>query len=292
MAPPRSRVALWGGFGVLIAATVAVSVSFSNAPGSTKSAAGRVHPTYPFRSLEECAGQRYLTEAEIYESERLLQAYIDGIDTVPPDTGYGDLEAINRASEDDSDEPPFVPGPDYRPDDDYSPEYYAAIDPDGDHCRNPVPDELMMVDGLSLGPGSTTTIDPSTTSTTLSSTTTSTTLAPCAFTGFFSPVDNNPVVNVVKAGAAVPVKFGFCQSGTLAIFTAGSPASLPHTCGTEATDDIESTVAVSTSGLTFDPASSRYQYNWKTDNAWAGQCRTLSLVFTNGTRKTAEFRFR
>jgi hypothetical protein len=120
----------------------------------------------------------------------------------------------------------------------------------------------------------------------------STTIESCAFNGFDNPVDNAPVVNVVKAGAAVPVKFGFCQSGSLAIFVSGSPGSVSHACGTQATDDIELTVAVSTSGLTFDAATGRYQYNWKTDKAWTGQCRTLTLRFTNGATRTAEFRFR
>jgi hypothetical protein len=144
---------------------------------------------------------------------------------------------------------------------------------------------------------STSTITSTSTTTTTStvpttSTSASTTVAPCSFTGFFSPVDNAPVVNVVKAGAAVPVKFGFCQSGSLQIFASGAPSSSPHICGTAATAEIESTVTVSTSGLTFDATSGRYQYNWKTDKGWAGQCRTLTLNFSNGTNKTAEFKFR
>jgi hypothetical protein len=133
-------------------------------------------------------------------------------------------------------------------------------------------------------------VNPVTTTTTTSTTTS--TVASCTFSGFFSPVDNAPVVNVVKAGAAVPVKFGFCVSGSLNIFASGTPLSSPHVCGTASTDEIESTVTVSTSGLTFDAASGRYQYNWKTDQAWAGQCRTLTLRFVNGTTKIAEFRFR
>jgi hypothetical protein len=137
---------------------------------------------------------------------------------------------------------------------------------------------------------STTTTTAATTSTTTSTTTT--TVPACAFTGFFSPVDNTPTVNVVKAGAAVPVKFGFCRSGSLQILATGSPSSTAHPCGTAATDEIEFTVTVSTSGLTFDPATGRYQYNWKTDKSWTGHCRTFTLRFTDGTIKTAEFKFR
>jgi hypothetical protein len=31
--------------------------------------------------------------------------------------------------------------------------------------------------------------------------------APATFTGFFQPIDNQPTINTMKAGAAVPVKF-------------------------------------------------------------------------------------
>jgi hypothetical protein len=88
------------------------------------------------------------------------------------------------------------------------------------------------------------------------------------------------------------VKFGLCQSGSLQILATGSPSSTAHPCGTAATDEIESTVTVSTSGLTFDPATGRYQYNWKTDKSWTGQCRTFTLRFMDGSIKTAEFKFR
>jgi hypothetical protein len=164
--------------------------------------------------------------------------------------------------------------------------------------EGPVDDQPMSLeDRLAEMNGSTTVATTTIVPTSIPSTTTSSTLPPttapaCVFTGFFSPVDNTPVVNLVKAASAVPVKFGFCQSGSLSIFTSGSPSSAVHPCGTIETDEIESTVAVSTSGLTFDTVSGRYQYNWKTDKTWVGQCRTLTLRFTNGTVSTAEFKFR
>ncbi len=181
------------------------------------------------------------------------------------------------------------PGRALTPEEEAASEAEAALNTE---LYDTVPPNAVYEDPFVATTTSSTTTTSTTTSPTTSTLPTTTTLASCVFSGFFSPVDNNPVVNVVKAGAAVPVKFGFCQSGTLTIFSSGSPASSPHACGTQATDDIELTVAVSTSGLTFDPASSRYQYNWKTEKEWAGQCRTLSLVFTNGSTRTAEFRFR
>ncbi len=130
------------------------------------------------------------------------------------------------------------------------------------------------------------------TTTTVSNSAVPITAAPCVFIGFFTPVDNAPVLNVTNSGAVVPVEFGFCASGTLAIFETGSPSSAAHSCGIIPSDKSEEDGAMSTSGLAFDPGSGRYKFNWETDNTWAGQCRTLTLRFTNGATETAEFEFR
>jgi hypothetical protein len=113
------------------------------------------------------------------------------------------------------------------------------------------------------------------------------------FAGFFAPVDNAPVVNVVKAGSTIPVKFSLGGDFGLDIFEDGYPASAWHSCSsTSPTDNIEETVQPGSSELTYDRGSGRYHYNWKTHKAWAGTCRTLILTFRDGTVRTAEFRFR
>ena len=43
------------------------------------------------------------------------------------------------------------------------------------------------------------------------------------WSGFFQPVDNLPTLNVVKAGSAVPVKFGLGGDKGLSIFAPGYP---------------------------------------------------------------------
>jgi extracellular elastinolytic metalloproteinase len=35
-----------------------------------------------------------------------------------------------------------------------------------------------------------------------------------------------------------------------------------------------------------------WQFNWKTDRAWAGQCRTLKLTLSDGLTRTASFSFK
>ena len=42
-----------------------------------------------------------------------------------------------------------------------------------------------------------------------------------AFNGFFRPIDNLPIVNAVKAGQAIPVKFCLGGNKGLSIFAAG-----------------------------------------------------------------------
>ena len=111
------------------------------------------------------------------------------------------------------------------------------------------------------------------------------------FSGFFSPVDNPPMINVVKAGQAVPVKFGLGGNRGLAIFQTGYPKVVTMSCPSGApTDDLEAVTAGS-SGLTFDASSGRYTYVWKTQKGWTG-CRTLILRFVDGsTERSAVFKF-
>ncbi len=50
------------------------------------------------------------------------------------------------------------------------------------------------------------------------------------FSGFFTPVDNLPTLNSVKAGSAIPVKFSLNGFQGLDILAAGSPASQTIAC--------------------------------------------------------------
>jgi hypothetical protein len=46
------------------------------------------------------------------------------------------------------------------------------------------------------------------------------------------------------------------------------------------------------SSLSYDPVSDQYTYVWKTNKAWAGQCRQLVLRFNDGQEFRANFQFR
>ncbi|UHQ19967.1 HYR domain-containing protein [Lysobacter sp. KIS68-7] len=113
-----------------------------------------------------------------------------------------------------------------------------------------------------------------------------------AFSGFFSPVDNLPTVNIVNSGQAIPVKFSLGGNQGLAIFADGYPRSVVMTCTGTLTDAIEETVTAGNSSLSYDTGTARYNYVWKTDKAWAGTCRQLQLKFIDGSMQTANFNFK
>jgi PKD repeat protein len=113
-----------------------------------------------------------------------------------------------------------------------------------------------------------------------------------AFSGFFSPVDNLPILNTVKAGQAIPIKFSLGGTYGLSIFAADYPASSVVTCGNVAEDAIEETVTAGNSGLSFSAGNNQYTYVWKTDKAWAGTCRTLVIKLNDGSYHCANFKFK
>ena len=115
---------------------------------------------------------------------------------------------------------------------------------------------------------------------------------PIAFSGFFAPVDNPPVVNAVQAGSAIPVKFSLGGNRGLLIFAPGSPSSVAVACSDGAPIDvIEQTVSPGSVTLTYNGSTDRYLYVWKTSKSWSG-CRKLTLAFPDGSAHSAIFRFR
>ena len=115
-------------------------------------------------------------------------------------------------------------------------------------------------------------------------------LAHYAFNGYLSPVDNPPVVNATKAGAAVPVKFSLGGDRGLDILFR-QPTSTGYTCDSGAPTDTLETEAAGGSGLAYDAATDTYTYVWKTQKAWSSSCRLLDLTFRDGTYRTADFAF-
>jgi hypothetical protein len=112
------------------------------------------------------------------------------------------------------------------------------------------------------------------------------------FAGFFAPVDNAPIFNIVNAGQAIPLKFSLGGYHGLNIFAVGYPISQQVACDLSNVDGIEETVAAGSSSLTYNSATDQYNYAWKTNKAWSGTCRQLIIQLTDGTIHIAYFFFR
>jgi CSLREA domain-containing protein len=113
------------------------------------------------------------------------------------------------------------------------------------------------------------------------------------FSGFFSPVDNLPTLNTVKAGQAIPVKFSLDGDQGLDIFAPGYPQVQKIACDSDAPGDVvEETVSSGNSGLQYDTATGTYTYIWKTQKSWAGTCRQLIIKLDDGTIHSANFKFK
>ena len=117
--------------------------------------------------------------------------------------------------------------------------------------------------------------------------------APYAFTGFFAPLRNLPVLNAVRAGAAVPVKFSLGGDHGLDVFASGYPASRQITCDTGVPiSDVTETATAGASTLTYAAGADTYTYVWKTSGGWSDTCRALIVRLGDGSEHTAHFLFR
>ncbi len=115
------------------------------------------------------------------------------------------------------------------------------------------------------------------------------------FLGFFTPVENSPVVNVVNAGRAIPLKWQLhTPAGTNVqdLTVVQDIRYLQVACASETiTNPIE--------GLADDSGSSDlrlvdggYQFNWKTAKNFANTCMEIRVTLTDGSpAHIARFRF-
>ena len=118
-------------------------------------------------------------------------------------------------------------------------------------------------------------------------------VSPYNFTGFFAPIDNPPAFNEMKAGQAAPVKFSLGGDQGLNIFAAGSPSSVQISCNnSDPISTVEETETAGSSSLSYDAASDRYKYVWKTESSWKNTCRQLTVTLRDGTVHTAKFKFK
>jgi hypothetical protein len=114
-----------------------------------------------------------------------------------------------------------------------------------------------------------------------------------SFTGFFSPIDNLPVLNTTKAGSSLPIKFSLQGNQGLDIVATGYPVSQQVACAGGALEDqVEQVASPGASGLQYDAQSDVYTYVWKSEKSWVGKCRQLVVKLKDGSEHTAMFKFK
>ena len=111
------------------------------------------------------------------------------------------------------------------------------------------------------------------------------------FTGFFSPVSNQPTLNSVNAGRAIPVKFSLAGDQGLNIFAANNPYTVSLNCSTS-DPGVDVTETLNAGGSSLSYSGGVYNYVWKTESSWAGTCRQLVITLNDGTVHTANFKFK
>jgi hypothetical protein len=115
------------------------------------------------------------------------------------------------------------------------------------------------------------------------------------FAGFFSPVDNLPVVNSGNAGRTFPIKWRVASANGTPVTSLASFVSMldsPIACDAAPIDVLEEQLSSTTgAALHYDAAADQFVFNWKTQKAWIG-CRLLQLTLADGSRHYAKFRLR
>jgi hypothetical protein len=112
--------------------------------------------------------------------------------------------------------------------------------------------------------------------------------------GFFQPVDMGGVVNTVKGGSTVPLKFRVYDRGTeiksTTIVTSIKQAAVP--CNATATEDaIEEIVSAGASSLRYDTTAGQFVQNWKTPTG-AGTCYKVTLTTVDDSSIAAVFKLK
>ncbi|WP_460820405.1 PxKF domain-containing protein [Nocardioides korecus] len=121
------------------------------------------------------------------------------------------------------------------------------------------------------------------------------TVTPWTTSGFFAPVDMGGVLNTVKGGATVPVKFKVTAGSTPVTdpATVGAFSATKVTCATGLpTDAIETTTTTGGTTLRYDATAGQFIYNWQTPKTTAGTCYKLTLTTPDSTPTSALFQLK
>lgn len=113
------------------------------------------------------------------------------------------------------------------------------------------------------------------------------------FQGFLQPVDNMPTKNVVKAGAAVPLKWRLLNALEEPVTDLSTASiSVSNLECESALGSVPLEQAASVGSELQNLGDGYYQLNWKTAKSYAGTCRTVHLDIGHGVTHDSRFDFR
>ena len=119
------------------------------------------------------------------------------------------------------------------------------------------------------------------------------TIAAWTLTGFYQPVDMYGVLNLIKGGQTVPLKFEIF-AGATELTNTSAVKSLTYvevSCSTFSAgliDEIDTTATGGTS-LRYDSTSGQFIYNWKTPST-AGKCYRVTMTTNDNSTLVAYFK--
>ncbi|WP_341998086.1 HYR domain-containing protein [Microbacterium sp. LWH7-1.2] len=122
------------------------------------------------------------------------------------------------------------------------------------------------------------------------------TVDPWTTRGFFQPVDMGGVLNTVKAGSTVPLKFevfaGATELTNVTAVKSFTVKAIACSSASTLTDDIE-LVSTGSTVLRYDTTAGQFIQNWQTPKSGAGNCyRVTMLAADNVTTITADFKLK
>ena len=111
--------------------------------------------------------------------------------------------------------------------------------------------------------------------------------------GFYAPVDMGGVLNTVKAGSTVPLKFELFAGPTelTATSAVSSFAAVKVGCVTGAEDPVETLSTTGGTSLRYDTTGGQYIQNWQTPKS-AGSCYRVTMTAQDGSTLMAGFKLK
>lgn len=112
------------------------------------------------------------------------------------------------------------------------------------------------------------------------------------FVGFLSPVDNPPMLNTMKAGAGVPLKWRVLDASGEPVTDLSAAAITVSELDCETGDGSDEVEQGATAGSALQNlGDGYYQVNWKSLKSYAGTCKTMHLDIEDGVTHDAFFKF-